>query len=110
MNRNVLRHDTSKVDKKQIERMNKSWGDDSWRNVAYSSEGNLFGLEEKTTNQVLVDAFRERMKKVAGFSYVPEPIPMRNTKGAVIYYLFFASHKPVAAKIITDIFNKYRNQ
>ncbi len=110
MNRNVLRHDTSKVDKKQIERMNKSWGDDSWRNVAYSSEGNLFGLEEKTTNQVLVDAFRERMKKVAGFSYVPEPIPMRNTKGAVIYYLFFASHKPVAAKIITDIFNKYKNQ
>lgn len=109
MNRNVLRRDASKVDKKQLERMNRSWGDDSWRKVAYSSNGNLFGLEEKTTNKVLAEAFRERLKKVAGFSYVPEPISMKNTKGAIIYYLFFASHKPVAARIVTDIFNKYRN-
>lgn len=109
MNRNVLRHDTSKVDPKQFERMNRYWGDDSWRKVAYSAEENLFGFEEKTTNKILSEAFRNRLKKVAGFSYVPEPIPMRNSKGAIIYYLFFASHKPVASKIVTDIFNKYKN-
>lgn len=109
MNRNVLRHDTSKVDPKQFERMNRYWGDDSWRKVAYSAEENLFGFEEKTTNKILSEAFRIRLKKVAGFSYVPEPIPMRNSKGAIIYYLFFASHKPVASKIVTDIFNKYKN-
>jgi len=109
MNRNVLRHDTSKVNPKQLERMNRYWGDDSWRKIAYSSEGNLFGIEEKTTNKILADAFRERLKKVAGFAYVPEPIPMKNSKGAIIYYLFFAAHKPVASKIVTDIFNKYRN-
>ncbi len=110
MNRNILRRNTSKVDKKQIERMNKYWGDNSWRKVAYSSEGNLFGLEEKTTNKILSEAFQERLKKVAGFTYVPEPIPMKNSKGGIIYYLFFASHKPVAAKIVSDIFNKYRNR
>lgn len=109
MNRNVLWHDTSKVDPKQFERMNRYWGDDSWRKVAYSAEENLFGFEEKTTNKILSEAFRNRLKKVAGFSYVPEPIPMRNSKGAIIYYLFFASHKPVASKIVTDIFNKYKN-
>ena len=35
-----------------------------------------FGFEEKTTNQVMAGAYRERLRKVAGFSNVPEPIPM----------------------------------
>jgi len=35
---------------------------------------------------------------------------MRNTKGATVYYLFFASHKPAAENTITDIFNKYRQR
>ena len=33
---------------------------------------------------------------------------MRNSTNAVVYYLFFASQKPVAEKIIGDIFRKYR--
>ena len=57
-----------------------------------------------------IEAFRQRLKKVAGFSYVPQPMPMRNSKGAVVYYLFFASQKPVAADIVNDIFNKYKNR
>ena len=109
MNRNVLRHDESKVEPSQIKRMNRYWGDNSWKKVAYSSSENLFGLQEKTTNSEIVKAFQTRLKKMAGFSYVPDPIPMRNTKGTTIYYLFFASQKPVAAKIVADIFNKYRN-
>jgi hypothetical protein len=46
--------------------------------------------------------------KLAGFSVVPEPLPMKNSNNAVVYYLFFASQKPVARKIIDDIFAKYR--
>ena len=110
INRNILRRDSSKIDTKQLNRMNKAWGDDSWRKVAYTTEENLFGMEEKTTNIRIASAFRERLKKVAKFSYVPEPIPMKNSKGAIIYFLYFASHKPVAAKIVTEIFNKYRNK
>jgi hypothetical protein len=34
-----------------------------------------------------------------------EPLPMR--KNNIIYYLFFASPKAVAEKIIRDIFRKY---
>jgi hypothetical protein len=52
--------------------------------------------------------FRERLKRVAGFQSVPEPLPMKNGNNAVVYYLFFASQKPVAENIITDIFAKYR--
>jgi three-Cys-motif partner protein len=86
------------------------WGDESWRKAAYNTTENLFGTEEKTDNDAVTAAFRQRLKKVAGFNYVPEPIPMRNNKGATVYYLFFASQKPVAADIVRDIFNKYRNK
>jgi hypothetical protein len=35
INMNVLKHDQSKVDQEQIDRMNAFWGDESWRDVAY---------------------------------------------------------------------------
>lgn len=35
---------------------------------------------------------------------------MRNTRGAIVYYLFFASQRPVAMKIIKEIFAKYRDR
>ena len=110
MNRNVLWRNPEAVDSRQITRMNAYWGDDSWRSVAYDTGRNLFGWLQKTDNETIAEAFRERLEAVAGFGYVPEPIPMRNSRGAVVYYLFFASQKPVAAKIVTQIFDKYRNR
>jgi len=61
-------------------------------------------------NQAVVNAFAKRLKEVAGFEYVPDPMPMRNTSNAIVYYLFFASQQPVASKIVQFIFNKYRNR
>lgn len=110
MNRNVLWRDATGVDPQQAQRMTAFWGDETWKKAAYDTTGNFFGWEEKQSNEVIASAFRERLKKVAGFEHVPEPIPMRNTKGAIVYYLFFASPKPVAAKIVSDIFNKYRDK
>ncbi len=110
MNMNVLWHDPDKVDPEQKARMTAFWGDDTWRQAAYNTTGNLFGWEEKTENEDVAEAFQKRLKKVAGFSYVPEPIPMRNTRGAVVYYLFFASQNRTGETIVTDIFNKYRNR
>jgi three-Cys-motif partner protein len=111
MNRNVLWHDSEKVSEEDITRMNSFWGDESWRSAAYREEPTLFGdlSLSKNTNAVVVEAFQARLKKVAGFSYVPSPIPMRNSKSAVVYYLFFASHKVVAGDIVQDIFQKYRS-
>jgi len=110
MNMNVLWADPSKVDPEQAGRMTAFWGDESWRKAAYNTTGNLFGWEEKTNNEAVAEAFRQRLKKEAGFSYVPEPIPMRNTKGAVVYYLFFASQNRTGENIVTDLFMKYRNR
>jgi len=43
---------------------------------------------EKQPNDVIAEAFRERLKTVAGFKCVPSPLPMKNSRGAVVYYLF----------------------
>jgi len=109
-NMNILWHDPKGVSTDQVARMNECWGDGSWKDIAYDTSGNLFGWPEKTDNRVIAEAFQERLKKVAGFGYVPKPIPMRNSNGAVIYYLYFASHKPVADEIVKQIFDKYRNR
>ena len=91
--------------------MNTYWGNESWRKVAYRPTPNLFGevIEIKETNRTIALAFRKRLKEVAKFKYVPQPIPMRNSMGATIYYLFFASQNRTAEDIITYIFNKYRS-
>jgi three-Cys-motif partner protein len=110
MNRNVLRRDTKKTDPEQAKRLTRYWGDESWREAAYTTEQDLFKHEEKLSNKAVVDAFRRRLKLTAGFSFIPEPMPMRNSRGAVIYYLFFASQNTVGAKIVRSIFDKYRNR
>jgi hypothetical protein len=53
-------------------------------------------------NETIVAAFRNRLRKVAGFEYVPDALPMRNSNNAVVHYRFFASQKPVANDIIED--------
>lgn len=107
MNRNVLWRNPENVDPADINRMNAYWGDDSWQKIAYNTQGNLFGMPFKEDNQTVADAFRKRLVEVAGFHYVPKPLAMRNSKNAVVYYLFFASQKPVAAQIVDYIFAKY---
>ena len=66
-------------------------------------------MNEKVNIEKVVNAYRERLTKVAGFKYVPEPIPMRNNSGAVMYYLFFASPKKTGAKIVKDIYDEYKD-
>jgi three-Cys-motif partner protein len=88
--------------------MTKFWGDNSWESAAYQTTQGLFEeMQEKASNEEVAEAFRVRLKKVAGFKYVPKPMPMRNSKGAVVYFLFFAAQQPTADKIVKDIFAKY---
>ena len=110
-NMNVFMKDATKVTATQAARMDAVWGDNSWREAAYRKEPGLFGeMEEKETNESIAEAFRARLRDVAGFAYVPPPIPMRNENGAVIYYLYFASPNNTGAKIVSDIFNTYRTR
>ena len=110
INRNVLWRHPEGVDAADLKRMNEFWGDDSWRQIAYTTTRDLFRHLDKEENEVVAEGFRQRLLRVAGFKHVPEPLPMRNTKGATVYYLFFASHKPTAENIVIDIFNRYRQR
>jgi three-Cys-motif partner protein len=108
---NVLKHDKEKVDPEQELRMTRFWGDESWRQAGrlISQQENLFGEieEEKASNEQLEQAFRKRLVEVAGFKFVPEPMPMRNSNNSVVYYLYFASQNETGKKIIESIFKKY---
>jgi three-Cys-motif partner protein len=110
-NMNVLWKHPDSVPPDQATRMTKFWGDDSWRTAAYTTQPGLFGpIAEKVSNQSVIAAYRKRLKEVAGFTFVPEPLPMCNTRGAVVYYLFFASQKLTGNKIAEHIFKKYRSR
>jgi three-Cys-motif partner protein len=108
ININVLHHDPQTVSAVHTARMDSYWGDGSWKDVAYDKTPTLFGeVDEKVSNERFAEAFRTRLKKVAGFKQVPDPLPMRNSKGATVYYLFFASQKGTAETIVKYIFEKF---
>lgn len=106
INRSVLH---PKATAKKVALMTKFWGDESWREAAYRAERTLFDVQEvKVENPELATAFRDRLRNVAGFRYVPEPIAMKNTKHSIVYYLFFAGPNETGSNIARDIFNGYR--
>lgn len=110
MNRNVLWHHPVGIDPADVQRMNLFWGDESWRQIVYTTDRDLFGHPEKGDNETVAEAFRQRLQKVAGFEYVPKPLPMRNSRRAIVYYLFFASQKAVGKDIVENIFQKFRGR
>jgi len=109
MQRNVLWYQPDKVQDSMKDRMNRFWGDDSWVDVAYD-DFNLFNTLEKRDTIEVVKAFQVRLKEEAGFDFVPDPIPMRNSQNSPLYYLFFASQNKTGEKIVNDIFSKYGSE
>jgi len=111
-NRNVLLRGSPKsVSETEIAKMTAFWGDESWRDVAYKKRLGLFEeILEKTRNEDMAVAYRERLREVAGFEYVPEPLPMKNSRGAVVYYLYFASQNETGYKVAKRVLDKYRER
>jgi three-Cys-motif partner protein len=107
INRNTLRKRLANADAADAAAFSEFCGTEDWKNLMYQPD--LFGdLGKIGNNRTLAEWFRERIKTVAGFEFVPEPILMRNSKGGNLYFLYFASHQSVAQKVILDIFTKYR--
>ncbi len=114
MNMNILLNHPENADPVQVARMNRFWGDESWRESVYEDnpQQNLFGGGEKikmeNANRKIAEAYRRRLIEVAGFAFAPEPLPFLNRTGATIYYLFFASPNKTGHEIVQDIFRKHR--
>jgi three-Cys-motif partner protein len=111
MNRNCKHEDISRILPSEREAMDRFWGDRSWHSVMFrpSPQQNLFGVEDmdKTENRDLVNAYCKRLKEVAGFEFVADPLAMRNSRNAIIYYLIFAGPNTTGWKIVQDIYRKY---
>ena len=111
MNMNALLNDPARVKPREARRMTALWGDESWKSITYrpSPQGSLFGEREllKVRNDSIVEAFRRRLLTVAGFCCAPQPVAMRNSNHAIVYYLVFASRNQTACDIIRDIFGRY---
>lgn len=114
INRNVKRQDLGQVTSENLHHMDAFWGDRSWYDAMFRpSTQTDFGWTEaekdKQSNADLAEAYRTRLREVAGFAHVPTPIPMRNSKGNTVYYLFFATPNKTAHGIVSEIFAKYRD-
>lgn len=109
MNMNVLWHNPKAVSEKQAKRMTKFWGDESWQDASRTTEDTLFGAQDKKAgNEAIVNAYISRLRNVAKFQFLAQPLPMPNTSKAIVYYLVFASQNATAHKIIADVFKKAR--
>ncbi|MFN7985391.1 MAG: three-Cys-motif partner protein TcmP [Vicinamibacterales bacterium] len=107
-NRNVLWADPSKVSDSRRALMTKVWGTENWPDDVYQRQAGFFGDEiVKGSNDHVIEAYRKRLK-AAGFKYVPEPVAMRNSMNAPVYYLFFCSPSSTGHKIVDQIFARYR--
>jgi three-Cys-motif partner protein len=110
INRNAMRRNPDKSIQSKTDQLTRLLGDESWREAGYSTDRNLFNEPEKVSNEEFAEAFRQRLVEKAGFKYVPAPMPMKTKSNSTIYYLYFASQKPAAAHIVSEIFEKYRRK
>ena len=117
INRNAKRTNPNDVEPDHRKRMTLLWGDETWHSAMFkqSTQGSFFEALgdsspdlENAGNDGLAEAFQERLKRVGGFQFVPKPVPMRNSKNAVVYYLFFAGNNEAGNRIASHIFKKYR--
>jgi three-Cys-motif partner protein len=111
MNRGALHRD-GEVSLDEAAAMTRFWGDDSWREAVYVKRHGLFAdlPAEKATDIEFATAFCERLTNVAGFKGTSKPIPMKNTRGAIMYYLIFALPHDTAiraAKSVAKYFIEY---
>ena len=90
------------------EGMTRFWGDDSWRELAHGPaalNGSARGrTPTETPHAAVARAFGRRLKEVARFANVREPLALRDGDGAVAHYLFLAARNDTANHIVEDIF------
>ena len=104
-NRTVLLSDRAKIRPAMAAKIAAYWGDESWRDGAYSNEGmlQLEGVVRKRGPDDIIRAFQERLRSGAPFEYISNGLPARNSLGNIVYHLLFASHNKAAQKVMRSL-------
>ncbi len=109
INRNIRRGTSEAIQANDRARFTALWGDETWQEILFERSPGLFEeVEEQRGYEHLARAFRERLLSVAGFQYVAEPLLLKNSTNAPLYWLFFAGPNATGARIVKDIFDQYR--
>ena len=74
----------------EIESVNRFLGGEAWRSEYIDAEGD----PSRSRTHVLIDAFTDRLRKRLGFRHFGRPQAIRNTAGAPMFYVLFASRHP----------------
>lgn len=115
VNRNCALVREGRAAPKDVARLNRAWGSDEWQELFYRRSYNvdLFGEpvagRKSITPDAIAEAYRERLR-AAGFKYVPQPVAMRNSAGAPLYYLYFASNHAKGNEIGSAVLRQFRAQ
>lgn len=103
--RNVCRKNFKKITPEGFQRMTAFWGDESWEDIVYEKQGSQTIRVGDTGKLAL--AYCRRLKEIAGFQFVLDPLPMRNYQGITLYYLIFACEDKLAKRVGGQIVRKF---
>lgn len=91
---------SGEVPKNWSDQLTRCFGTELWREIAYSKEVDLFGIEQTTKNgdvgERLLDLYVSRLKSI--FPFVATPRLIRNTRKAPLYYLLWAGPNKLGLK------------
>ena len=74
----------------EIAAVNAFLDDQNWRTRYYESQANV----SIPPTRVLIDTYRSRLRSRLGYTNFGDPIAIRNSNGAPIFYVLFASKNP----------------
>ena len=89
----------------KIAAVDEFFGDRNWRNLYEQSQGD----KSRPPTLTLIDMFRGRLRKRLGYTQFGDPMCIRNSRGAPIFYLLFASKHPRGLDFWVKSSNKLRS-
>lgn len=112
INRNSARREQAAIDEANAARMTKWWGDESWIERFYGPGPKWLhgesGNRKIVNNADIVGIYRQRLLDEGSFDFVTDPLPMKNSQNAVLYYILMASNNETAVHIMNQVLDKYR--
>lgn len=97
----ILRNIENPLDE---ERIKKCIGFDDFKSIGYAKQPGLFDFEllEKNpkSGQIILEEYVKLLKEKAGFKNVTsKPLPLKNRKNAIMFYVLIATHNDKANKL-----------
>lgn len=99
----TLAHDPAKMTGADAERATRLFGTTRWRSIYDARVANLMGGREAM--EEYVNLMRWLLENRLGYAST-HPLELRNTRGATIYHMIFATDHPAGERIMSDLYTK----